>query len=157
VLDVIFVTQNDGWALSADIGPADSDFSYIVLRTTDGGVNWDSTAVDFRSSLDLCFIDERHGWAAGQGIHRTTDGGTRWLLDDAPNGDGVALAFADDRRGWLVGGAGSFSVSEDGGKTWESRGIGSWDDLHAVACLDAQRACAVGDEGTIVELFTARE
>jgi photosystem II stability/assembly factor-like uncharacterized protein len=69
----------------------------------------------------LHFVDERRGWAAGQGfILATVDGGQTWA-PQLPTGDPISsFSFVDARTGWAVG-AQSFIGTTDG-QRWERLG-----------------------------------
>jgi len=101
----------------------------IVCRTTDGGQNWEKSAIDTGPNLSsvakLSFADAEHGWllasyGAAMGsefdeLFQTTDGGTTWKsiavasstpksVKDLPlEGIKTSLAFADRNKGWLTG------------------------------------------------------
>ena len=79
---------------------------------------------------DVCFIDARHGWAAGDRgvIWHTDDGGRTWQLQAS----GVAcplrsICFLNEQKGWAAGGfshpythtsAGVVLLTLDGGRHW---------------------------------------
>lgn len=81
-LEVVhFIDENTGWitggGVSAEAAP--------ILKTTDGGENWESLSYGFDaiSIKDIFFIDENVGWAIlTDSIYRSTDGGLTWLGED---------------------------------------------------------------------------
>lgn len=106
----------------------------VVLRTRDGGANWerlrvpDSDSLEFR---DVHAASASTAWilAAGAGgrsrIYHTTDGGATWQLQFR-NADTSAfydcLTFLDERRGVAYsdasGGRTLILRTGDGGRTW---------------------------------------
>ncbi len=82
-LDVMFLESNPnyGWV---------SGFNSLVLRTVDGGKNWDYTIVDRNNQYQLesvFFLNENVGYASGPcnscynldgGVFKSTDGGITW-------------------------------------------------------------------------------
>ena len=80
-----FLNANRGWILIAD--PNDPVNAGTLYRTTDGGMQWNSTSVPFASG-DLYLLDDTNGWmmvSAGAGagsmavkFYQTADGGVTW-------------------------------------------------------------------------------
>ena len=107
------------------------------LRTTDGGVNWQTSTVSGAEDLDFRGIRAFSAsrailMSAGPGakprLFETTDAGAHWTLlftNPDPGGFWDAIAFWDARRGILAGDAvdGQIAVftTVDGGKTWQRR------------------------------------
>jgi photosystem II stability/assembly factor-like uncharacterized protein len=105
-----------------------------VLRTVDGGVNWQPRAVPGASTLDFRDVDAMSDHVAyvlsiGPGeasrIFKTNDGGEHWDLQFQDNGPAVfldAMAFWDADRGVAVGdsvgGALYILTTTNGGRTW---------------------------------------
>jgi photosystem II stability/assembly factor-like uncharacterized protein len=104
-----------------------------VLRTTDGGRDWEARPIPGASDLDvrdIHAVDDRTAYALsiGEGeksrIYKTSDGGTTWTLQHLnrdPKGFLDALAFWDADHGLAFGDPvdGRFMVltTDDGGKT----------------------------------------
>jgi hypothetical protein len=107
-----------------------------VLRTLDGGTNWQTCAVpqgaeklDFRA-VQAFDAQTALVMSVGNGdssrIYRTTDGCKTWKQvyanPDAPGGFFDALYFTNRNEGWLLGDPvnGSFflAVTHDGGLSW---------------------------------------
>jgi photosystem II stability/assembly factor-like uncharacterized protein len=120
-------------AVSADVAWA-SGAGATVLRTTDGGRNWQRRAVPGADGLDFRDIDAvSRGTAVvlsiGPGeasrIYRTEDGGATWterFRNVEPEAFFDAVAFGDAQHGAAVSDAvgGRFVVrlTSDGGRTW---------------------------------------
>ncbi len=107
-----------------------------VLRTEDGGYEWQSCAMppgaeklDFRGIWawdDNTAIVMSSGTGDASRLYKTTDGCSHWtLLFTNPDKDGFwdAVLFVDQTRGFLLGdlvnGRFSFFTTGDGGVTWQ--------------------------------------
>jgi photosystem II stability/assembly factor-like uncharacterized protein len=128
------VTKKIGWAVGCS-GPhvpyADLDAGYgaVVLRTSDGGLNW-KYQVDRTTSPGLAavdFTDTKHGVAVGTSglVARTTDGGVTWWYRTIGSATLRDVQFTDASNGVAVGGdTGAVSgngfiwKTTDGGARW---------------------------------------
>ena len=77
-----------------------------MLHTTDSGATWSAQLSNSAQLLGAaCFLDDRHGWAAGEGgaIYTTADGGEKWSPQiEGFQGMLTSIDFIDGRRGWTV-------------------------------------------------------
>jgi len=80
ILDIFFLDRNLGWAVTWEV--FNFPFGTYVLRSTDGGLNWNSSTSPVESIFSQCilFQDSLNGWMGGKHfpIVRTTDGGNTW-------------------------------------------------------------------------------
>jgi photosystem II stability/assembly factor-like uncharacterized protein len=114
-----------------------------IASSSDGGNTWEvkHRNPSGRALLSISFLDERIGYAAGEGglLLSTTDGGKRWAAYHAGVGSVQAFSFADashgiavltDHRGKLEIGSLSevqgvpflesvVKLTRDGGKHWD--------------------------------------
>jgi len=172
--DLYFLDAQTGWAAGA-----------TVIYTRDGGSSWQAATVPElgeRVVNGIHFSDGQNGIAVGgvpatEGdewtdpvpahdgfIMRSTDGGASWqMVQEGLAGALVRVVFCDG-QGWAVGGgeAGLILHSTDGGLSWSEQTIpagqyGAADNVAGVACLDGNRAWAVGniDEGSPMVLYTS--
>jgi hypothetical protein len=76
------VDNNLGWA----IGYTQTGTGGI-LKTTDGGNNWEINTGNLNSKLNALCIKDNYGWAVGENglILRTTDAGVAWIEDESDN------------------------------------------------------------------------
>jgi photosystem II stability/assembly factor-like uncharacterized protein len=139
------LTPVDGWALAADTGR--------ILRTTDGGMQWQDVsipAVSPRPGDTAYFLDVENVWAAVSSpaspssdaltmtvtIYHTADGGQTWEAGTPiliPQGSPGQFDFVDAEHGWLLVGLGAAAGSEaveilrtvDGGMNWEEASLTS--------------------------------
>ena len=104
---VFFSDENHGWIAG---GYFDEDNEYLILlKTTDGGQNWQDIP-DFNYQIsDMFFEDSLHGWAVGNDtsysgiILETEDGGDSWNVQvEGLSGELNAIHFKDG-NGWAVG------------------------------------------------------
>jgi photosystem II stability/assembly factor-like uncharacterized protein len=132
----------------------------IILKTTDGGVNWErqESPVIGANLNAVYFINNDIGWAVGQArtIIKTTDGGATWV-QQGPVGVNrfyTAVYFADENNGWIVGQNGYFLSTSDGGTTWQIRtdtgnfGVQNWN-ANDFTFINDSTAYAVGTVGNI--------
>jgi photosystem II stability/assembly factor-like uncharacterized protein len=82
-LDAVhFIDATTGWAVG-------SQNTAIILKTTDGGNNWDELPNNFQSTQirDVFFANANTGWITFRdSIFYSTDGGTSWDLDEYTTG-----------------------------------------------------------------------
>jgi photosystem II stability/assembly factor-like uncharacterized protein len=107
----------------------------VVLRTVDGGRNWQQVGPPGTADLqfrDIEAFDAEHATilAIGEGeasrIYRTSDGGAHWTLafqNEDPAAFYDCMAFFDSRRGLAlsdpVGGKFRILATRDGGRSWQ--------------------------------------
>lgn len=133
-----FLDQLHGWVIVSDEPDAEHRTGLSVLRTVDGGRNWERALLATPSGVHtdaptgpaaLSFLDARQGWAVvrlvsssnfsrGE-LFQTSDGGATWRTLTAPSGDPVRFITATD--GWAAGGPGGghLYASRDGGQSWQ--------------------------------------
>lgn len=121
---VFFINKNTGW-ISGDSG--------IVLKTIDGGKNWD---VNYTGSYleiqTLFFINDREGWAVsweifpdsttyyGTRLFRTFDGGINWVnyMYSDTSYFIKTIFFIDSLKGFMGGAPLTMVYTTDAGYTW---------------------------------------
>ncbi|MEW6706524.1 MAG: P-loop NTPase fold protein [Pseudomonadota bacterium] len=102
---------------------------------------------------DVTFIDERRGWAVGDGgiVLATRDGGLTWAPQPVPSGARLmAVSFeGDQRKGYVFGEQRVVLDSSDGGNTWQptSAPLPTW--LVRGERVVAQRRWRAGDDGQL--------
>jgi photosystem II stability/assembly factor-like uncharacterized protein len=153
---VSFLDDEHGWIVGS--GGA-------IEMTANGGRTWAVQRSGTRQDLSAVqFTDRRHGWILTDGeILRTADGGATWTVSyTAPTRHSqvvAAQAFLGPTLGWAVGSQddgsanhGVVSHTSNGGKSWTSHDITTFDDVRfgAVAFTDARHGWVGGYQG---ELF----
>lgn len=136
---------------------------YFLLRSADGGTNWDSialnTGADDYQVAELFFVDANNGFIGGrknnvnQNLQKTIDNGTTWtdITPDVNVTEPIsALHFVDAQTGFAACGQ-IFYSTVNGGTTWTTtllsfvaQDIYFFDALTGYACGDvAQNLPAV--------------
>ena len=124
--DVFFSDEDHGWITGGYLN--DQDFQSILLKTRDGGSNWQEIPDINYQINDMFFADSLHGWAVGNDtsdygmIIETYDGGENWTTQvDDLSAPLTAIHFKDG-FGWSVGGKGL--VLRYDGLTWVDQSTG---------------------------------
>ena len=147
-----------GWA----VGGPDLSGS-MVLRTADGGINWERQLSPAFGSVDMsgvCTVDSMCAWVVGfpsDGYGtavRTIDGGENWQRLGSqgvlPNSSFNSVHALDRSTAWLVGDENTILYTGDAGETWSDlsdplfNGFG-YDDIHV---LNSSQLWVVGGNGT---------
>lgn len=114
----IYFTDNlNGWIAGND---------GAILRTIDGGLNWEPQYSGTGSRLSsIFFIDEYQGWVVGGDynypavILHTNDGGNTWQTQCNDVGRWfTSVHFPDPENGWAVGFSGIIMHTDNGGMVW---------------------------------------
>ena len=112
LVDISFVNANTGWVLASEWDP---NVESILLKTTNGGIDWIQQIQDSLEFSAIFFIDENIGWLVGGGVLKTTDGGNIWI-PKTMQGWCFDVQFLDPFTGFVA--AGSILKSTDGGDNW---------------------------------------
>lgn len=141
---VSFINDKNGWTCGR---------WGTVLRTTDGGQNWEKQQSGTVFTLtDIQFIDENLGWAVGDNgtIIHTKDGGNHWEMQKSPVAYYfMGLCFISPAKGWVVGERTHILHTEDGGKSWVVQFNDTDYILKSVSFSDVKNGWAVGEYGFI--------
>jgi photosystem II stability/assembly factor-like uncharacterized protein len=95
--DIYFANRDTGWMTD--------DFSSSLIKTTDGGVTW-NTVPEIIEPFKFAFFPNRNHWIIrGTDIYETTNGGDTWtdITNDIPSGMG-RFSAPTDYVGYAVGG-----------------------------------------------------
>ncbi len=115
-----FVSPEIGWTVG-DRG--------TILKTTDGGDNWDVVYIDSVNKLNaLYFLSDQHGFAVGEKslILTTKDGGQNWDAQSFghPMDHLYSIYFSSPTIGWIGGENNILLKTADAGETWERQNTG---------------------------------
>ncbi len=128
---VFFIDDSVGWIG----GGAEYPGGKIILKTTNGGVDWDTLLIDigipYSSIFDIKFINDSIGWAVG-GIYpgwggeifKTTDGGTNWMTQFGNSVPIASCDFISEQVGWVTFAGydwGGIMNTMDGGISWNTQ------------------------------------
>ncbi len=145
---VSFPNALDGWIVAGGAGN-------VVLRTTNGGVKWDSIEIPApaKGLWAGCFTSNLFGCVGGTDgqIYRTANGGTSWqLCSTGTTADIDDIWFLDSAYGWACGAGGTILRTTNGGVTWHKQASGVKTSVAAIRFIDRSRGRAVGSSGTIL-------
>ncbi len=118
------------WFVNADTGFYSFGEGYYsnrwILKTTNGGTNWDTVYSGTGWLSYFFFPDADNGYATiTDGIVlKTTDGGTSWTQSDLGDWQMSGVFFFDKDNGFVGGGwiygDGAIYKTNDGGNNWQS-------------------------------------
>ncbi len=117
ITDIFMLNDLLGWSVGS---------SGLILKTTDGGNNWEKFSSPVIASLyGVCFVDEMHGFigTTTQRLLITADGGVTWNVSEigVANGTIKGIYFPDINNGYLMisnTAGGQVVKTTDGGTTW---------------------------------------
>jgi photosystem II stability/assembly factor-like uncharacterized protein len=157
--DIFFLNENLGWALAWDITfDTSSTYGTIILKTTNGGTNWESKryAVNDIFINTIIFLDSLNGFMGGvpQNLIKTTNGGVNWFEcqkdSNVVSGFPVAaFSFYNPRIGYASGGyidiAGVIWKTTNYGQFWESIAVGP-EPVNGMKIFDSLTVLGVGGD-----------
>ncbi len=130
-----------------------------VVRSTDGGYNWQHINIegDFYHSVD--FVDNQHGIIVGLSgsILLTDDGGRNWNTIKNPSSISsnraqfLSVKYINSTTIYIVGDEGLLWHSTDSGQSWEAYKVDTKHNLNDLDELDG-KLYIVGDNGFMVVL-----
>ncbi|MFC2092936.1 YCF48-related protein [Bacteroidota bacterium] len=151
--DVFVYDENSAWIMiegSPYTGPG------ILFRTTNGGVNWDTTTLAAGYISSIYFITASTGWVYGGGgnIRKTVDGGINWSSQNCITGLFISdVHFINTMEGWACGGYGTgngfIRHTTDGGANWTIQNPASTNFLSDIQFFDASNGLAIANGGLV--------
>jgi len=129
IVEIFFVNRSIGWASSwSTTAPP---FGTILLKTTDGGVNWNQIPYPTENIFITCilFTDSLTGWMGGKphALVKSTDGGFNWQQAEIDTSilaflPVLNIKFYNSEYGYACGGAfenaGVIWNTTNGGNKW---------------------------------------
>ncbi len=154
IIDLYILNDRLGWALAFELPTASTTSpGSILLKTTNGGNEWQNTRYPGQFFRSIEFLDSLHGWMGGEYgvLLGTNDGGSSWFepVIDSSLFSGFTIRnikFFSPQYGYAIGGhydiAGVVWKTTDFGQRWTIQGVdpeplnGLWyfDSLH-VMCV----------------------
>jgi photosystem II stability/assembly factor-like uncharacterized protein len=119
-----------------------------LFHSPDNGQSWEVKKLDTNSLWAVFFLDDSHGWTAGNGFFHTTDGGQSWTKDNNW-GSIYDLFFIDALRGWACGNGGVTYRTTDGGASWSFVPVGTNTTLSSIWFVDTQNGWTADIDGRI--------
>ncbi|MGB5848244.1 MAG: YCF48-related protein, partial [Ignavibacteriaceae bacterium] len=158
---IYFIDDTTGWVVGAH--PFWTSSWCLILKTTDGGISWDSQMLETQGSLrSVHFIDKNKGWAVGGNeqtggiILKTTDGGINWSSQLSISfGLFFSVNFIDQNIGWAVGGGysgGTIYKTTDGGTNWTNQ-PGNFESLSSIQFINQNTGWAVGGSYSLGTIY----
>ncbi len=149
-LAVFFINENTGWITRQDGGGF-----YNVLKTTNGGVTFDSIYVFHGYLNDIYFKDANTGLICGDGatVIKTTNGGINWVDTPIPHGGFIGnflrISVVENRFCWVITeGLKKVYHSTDFGNSWDSLGyVTGADIIYCCGFSSRQIGWAGGSDG----------
>jgi photosystem II stability/assembly factor-like uncharacterized protein len=124
IVDLAFVDPNVGWGVGRE---------GLVMKTTDGGLNWSIQATNTTRDLTaIAALSADTAFIVGTGgtMLATDDGGQSWRTMPAGVAEDLAhVQFVDRSTLWSAGRRGTLRFSVNAGATWETTadGTSDWD------------------------------
>ncbi|MFZ5432937.1 MAG: YCF48-related protein [Calditrichota bacterium] len=143
---VFFLDDSLGWAVG----------NTKILRTTNGGVLWNSGFPDLNNYVyhTVRFSDPANGIAiTGNCISRTTNGGFTWHSDCSIGG--ADYGRSPSGSSVLVNGLGMIAVSQTGDSAWQGIRHGPVVNMTAVHFADPLVGWAAGYAGTVLRTMNS--
>lgn len=161
---VFFLNQNLGWAAGGYAVPLLNRTRSVILKTTDGGINWRVISNTMPPHMkQIRFSSPNNGWAVGDssnvfssGIFLTNDGGQTWQSQSLSNRrQRDRWVRADRRQQTLIGvtRSGELKFTAGNGSGIDNAGVlsSSKQRFNDVAMVDDRHGWAVGDFGAIFQ------
>lgn len=134
--------------------------SGIVMKTTDGGVNWVRQSVVGDNFNSISALDSLHIFVSGLSgyIIKTSDGGKTWKR--LRNGGDITLPdyqlwdllFLNEQKGYAVGEKGVVIYTDDGGGHWSEFDKFTIENLRFISLCPDGKLITGGENGTLFRL-----
>jgi len=139
-----FLNGNTAWAVG---------WGSNILRTTNGGVNWQQVPSGTSSSFqNTFFVNVNTGWVVGEGgtIIKTTNAGASWFTQSSPVSSRFMYThFYNENTGWICGYSGVVLKTTNSGVNWVSKSSGASYNLNCIYFINSNTGFIDGDNGTI--------
>jgi len=125
-----------------------------ALRTTDGGVTWETVADD--ASAELWGVENAGPdsvWLSGNygTVRFSADGGSSFVIQTASVGSFLfGIDFINSSEGWIAADLGRIIHTTNAGQNWATQTTPVGSRLYDVCFVDSQYGWAVGRDGSIV-------
>ncbi|MDQ2999829.1 MAG: YCF48-related protein [Fibrobacterota bacterium] len=167
---VYFIRGDTGYAvgkefIAIDLGQFEPPIG-LILKTTDGGVTWNSQPSGTENSLNsVCFGNKDTGWVVGDSgmILHTVNGGLDWKNQFSGTDKNLnSVSFKGTSEGWAVGDSGTILKTTDGGEHWNLQLDVTNKTLRSISLVDSKSGWIAGDNNTLLKVeqgtvgFTSR-
>lgn len=130
-----------------------TQYKNIILKTTNGGANWNKinsdfyyllTAIDF-INVDTCYM------TADMTLQMSINSGKDWIGKNSPLGMTRCLKFIDKNIGFCTGSSGELYKTIDGAGSWSKKSTGVYNSLNSIYFLNKNIGYVVGNNGAIIK------
>ena len=156
IMAIQFTSENIGYA----VGSYDGICPGGVLRTTNGGLNWQFTNFPLYSADDLSFLNDNTGYISSWSIFtgrsyvlKTTNSGVNWIIKDSLNASFFNMKFYDLNTGIVASKYSTVHKTTNGGSNWFAQTGVIWHGPSCIWCFDANN-WLVADRGTSLNKTT---
>jgi photosystem II stability/assembly factor-like uncharacterized protein len=127
ITDIYFLDKLTGWVVTNNPNGTDSS---LILKTTDGGNNWNQQFKNYYNFNAIQFVDANTGYAATRQLYKTTNGGLNWNLSVIAGFDFQDVFFVNKDTGWVCDADAAFGVgilkTINGGINWSQQAGSSY-------------------------------
>lgn len=141
VASVFFVDAQNGWLLRR------SSKGSCILRTSDGGRNWNEQFSTVEGLAQLRFVNLKTGWSVGTNgtIIHTIDGGRHWKRQISGTAEGLlGLAVLSEETVWACGAKGQLLFTVDAGLNWKFKPVHTDERLYDIVFANSKNGWAIG-------------
>jgi len=131
-----------------------------ILRSYDGGVNWEwQESLQRRNLLSISFIDLNNGFISADSgyVISTTNSGKTWKTQKVGNENFYAIKMIDMKHIIVAGEKGTIYASYDNGTSWKLVYKNDSTTLKKLKFINAQNGFAVGENNIILKTIDGGE
>lgn len=128
ISDIFFIDSLTGYAVTNNLSPNDTGY---ILKTNNGGNNWNINLTLNRNLTTVKFINSNTGFVCGGSgggaayLYKTTNSGTNWNIIPTPGATSWrGLSLIDENTIWLVDNdsfVGGVFFTSNGGLNWQNQ------------------------------------
>lgn len=126
----------------------------VMLKTTNGGEDWNCQNLTSGGFMSLYFLDENLGYGVGVygTIFKTIDGGVSWMDQSVSNDIHLrSVFFNDENNGFAVAWYGIVLQTTNGGDEWDTITVGTSKNLQSIYFRNDTLGFITGWDGLILK------
>ncbi len=149
-----FTDINSGWC-AGGLG--------YVSKTTNGGISWDTTVLDYVNPHSIQFVNSLTGFLVCDSsivhqrsmLFKTTNGGLNWvMINTGFTGHLWAINFINENTGYLSGGFSNILKTTNSGTNWVVLMTSVQEEFIGLHFFDSNTGYACGSNSTIAKTTT---